>query len=54
MFLCSYEICTLKYDSEVLECWSKNCGFYERSKLGYFAIKNGQRTGSSFMLNFKL
>ena len=42
------------YDSEVLEYWGKTCRFYKRSKLGYFAFKNGQRTGSSFMLNSKL
>ena len=39
------------YDSEVLEYWGKTCRFYKRSKLGYFAFENGQRTRSSFMLN---
>ena len=53
--LCSYKNLHINmYDSEVLEYWGKTCRFYKRSKLGCFALINGQRTGSSFMLNSKL
>ena len=53
--LCSYKNLHINmYDSEVLEYWGKTCRLNKRSKLGYFAFKNSQRTGSSFMLNSKL
>ena len=36
-------------NSKIWDVYDKNCWFYERVKLSYFAFKNGQGTGTEFI-----
>ena len=38
------------HNSKILDAYIKNCWFYERAKLCYFTFKNGQETGTEFIV----
>ena len=37
-------------NSKIWDAYDKNCWFYERAKLSYFTFKNGQETGTEFIV----
>ena len=43
--------CFQIHNSKILDAYNKNCWFYEWAKLSYFTFKNGQDTGTEYILS---